>query len=209
MKGLVAIGFRVVHPVAQTVGVRLVYLRDGYIDAETFVRFFFRFAWLEDDADSQDIENFIERNMLGLHLVPNGVWRLDAGHDAVLDTHFVQLYTDRSGELFEQYVTICLGFLQQRFDVGIFFRMLVLETEIFQLSLDLVQTQAIGDRRINIESFTGNLVLLVRKHGTKGAHVVQTVSNLDEDDTNIIVHCQKKLLEVFGLSRSAVTENTA
>ena len=112
VKCLITIRFRMVHPVAQAVGVWLVYLRQRYVDAETFAGFFFEFAWFEDDAYGQDVENFFERDMLGLHLVPDRIRRLDASQDAVLDTHLVQLGTDRSREFLEKCIAFALGFSQ-------------------------------------------------------------------------------------------------
>ena len=48
-------------------------LGDGNVNVETVVEFFFLIAWFEDDSDSQQVKDFFERNMLGLHLVPNGI----------------------------------------------------------------------------------------------------------------------------------------
>ena len=61
------------HPVAQTVRMRLVYLGDGNVNVETVVELFFLIAWFEDDSNSQQVKYFFERNMLGLHLVPDGI----------------------------------------------------------------------------------------------------------------------------------------
>ena len=77
VKRLITVGFRVAYPVAQSVGVGLVYLGNGYIDVETVIQFFFQILGREDDADSQDVVDFFEGNMLGLHLVPDGVDGLD------------------------------------------------------------------------------------------------------------------------------------
>ena len=129
-----------VHPVAQAVWMRLVYLRDSYIDAETFVGFHFKVSRIEDDAYGQDVVDFFERDVFGLHLVPNGIRRLDTCQDAILDAHLVQLGADRGSKLTEQFFAFVLGILQQCLDVCIFFRMFVLEAEVFQLSLYLVQS---------------------------------------------------------------------
>ena len=51
VQSLVAVGFRVVHPIAQTVGVALVELADCHINLETFVGFFFPALGLKDDAN--------------------------------------------------------------------------------------------------------------------------------------------------------------
>ena len=88
-------------------------------------------------------------------------------------------------------------------------RVLVLEAQVLQLRLDAVQAQSVGQGRIDVEGFAGNLVLLAGPHGPQRAHIVQAVGNLDEDDADIVVHRQQQLLEVLGLRRGAVTEDAA
>ena len=48
---------------------------NGDIDVETVVELFFHVAWFEDDADSEQVINLLERDVFGLHLVPDGVDR--------------------------------------------------------------------------------------------------------------------------------------
>ena len=112
MKGLITIGFRMIYPITQSVGVWLVYLGNSYIDAETFVGFHFKVGWVEDDTYGQDVVYFFERNMFGLHLVPNGIRRLDTSQDAVFDTHLVQFLTDRSCKLTEEFFAFVFSVLQ-------------------------------------------------------------------------------------------------
>ncbi len=50
VQGLVAVGFGMADPVAQAVGVGLVYLGDGDIDVEAVVQLLFHIARFEDDA---------------------------------------------------------------------------------------------------------------------------------------------------------------
>ena len=87
--------------------------------------------------------------------------------------------------------------------------MFIFETEVFQFRLDLIQSQAIGKRGVNIKGFACNLILLVGQHGTECTHVVQAVGNLDQDHPDIIRHGEQEFLEVFCLCRSPVTKNTS
>ena len=57
------------HPVTQAVGMRFVYFGYGYVDVEAVVQFFLHVARLEDDAYGKQVIDFLERHMLGLHLV--------------------------------------------------------------------------------------------------------------------------------------------
>ena len=208
VKRLITVGFRVAYPVAQSVGVGLVYLGNSYIDVETVIQFFFQILGREDDADGQDVVDFFEGNMLGLHLVPDGVNGLDTCQNMVLHAHFVQLGTDRSREVLENLVAFGGCGFQLLLDDFIFLRMFIFEAEVFQFGLDLVEAQAVGQWGINVHGFTGNFVLLAGKHGAEGAHVVKSVGNLDEDDANVIAHCKQQLFEVFSLCGSLVAKDT-
>ena len=85
----------------------------------------------------------------------------------------------------------------------------VFEAEVLQLALDAVQSQSVGKRSIDVERLSGNLVLLVGKHRTEGAHVVQPVGHFDEDDADVLAHGEQQFLEVFGLTRGSVAEDTS
>ena len=70
---LVAVCFGMAYPIAQAIRVRLIYFGDRYIDVKTIIEFFFHIAGLENNPDRQQVIDLFERNMLGLHLVPDGI----------------------------------------------------------------------------------------------------------------------------------------
>ena len=83
VQSLVSVGFRVVYPVAQTVGVALVKFADCHIDLETFVSLVLPAFRFKHNADGENIVYLFEWNMLCLHLVPNGIRTLHAGFNFV------------------------------------------------------------------------------------------------------------------------------
>ena len=103
MECLVSVGLWVVEPVAQSVWVRLVYLRDSNIDVETFVDLLLTFLRCEDDAHCQYVVDFVEGHMFILHLIPDGIWCFDAFFDFILDTHLLECLFDRSCKLVEEF----------------------------------------------------------------------------------------------------------
>ena len=98
---------------------------------------------------------------------------------------------------------------QLLFNRGIFLGVLETEAEVFELRLDFVEPQTVGQRRIDVKRLTGNLVLLVGRLRLQCAHVVQAVGNLDEDDANVVAHGEQQFLEVLGLGRSLFAKDAA
>ena len=161
VQGLIAVGFWVVEPVAQPVWVALVDFGDGDIDVEALVDLLLALVGGEDDADGQDVVNFLKSHMLVLHLAPDGVGCLHALLDGIFDAHLLEGILDGRCELVEQLTTLGLGGGELLLDDVVFVGMLVLEAEILQLRLDLVQSEAVGQRCIDIQCLAGDLVLLV------------------------------------------------
>ena len=147
---LVSVGLRMVQPVAQTVGMALVNLADGYIYVETFVHLVGAHLRRHDDANSQNVVDFIEGNVLVLHLVPNGIRALDTCLDLVIHAQLIQFFTDRSGELCKEGVALRFSICKLMLNVGIFLWMVVAEAEVFQFGLDFVKSETVGEWRIYI-----------------------------------------------------------
>ncbi len=82
----------------------------------------------------------------------------------------------------------------------------VLERQILQLTLDPVDPQTVGQRRIDIEGFLGDLDLFFNREMVQGSHVVGAVSELDQDDADIPGHRKDHLPEVLCLFLLAASE---
>ena len=63
----------------------------------------------------------------------------------------------------------------------------------------LENAQAIGNRCINIHGFTRYTPAFVGWHRIQRAHIVQAVGELNDNDPNILYHCQHHFAEIFGL----------
>ena len=59
--------------------------------------------------------------------------------------------------------------------------------------------QTVCDGRIEVEGFTCGAFAVVDRHDTEGAHVVQAIRKLDQDDSEILGHRHGHFLEVLGL----------
>ena len=207
MKGLIAVGFRMVEPVAKPVGVRLVDLTDGDIDVEALVDFIFAFVGSEDDAGGKNVINLFEGDVLVLHLVPDGVRALHTRLYLVRDVHLVECLPNGFGELLEKLIALFLGHRELTADVLKLFRMFELKAEVLEFGLYFVQSEPIGQRCVDVKRLSSNLILLVGRLRIKCPHVVQAVTNLDQDDSDVITHGEQQFLEVLGLCRSLVSED--
>ena len=209
VQGLIAIGLGIVQPVANAVGVIFVYLRQGHVYLPALIHFLLTVLGSEDDTYGQDVIDLVKGHMLLLHLTPDGVGRLHTFLDLILEAHLLEGSLDRLGKLVERLMTQDAGLFQLTFDNGIFLRVLELETQVLQFRLDLIESQTVGQRGIQVERLARNLVLLVGRLGVQRAHVVQTVGYLNQDHTDILAHGEQQLLEVLCLSRGLFAKDAS
>ena len=73
------------------------------------------------------------------------------------------------------------------------------EREVLELPLDRVDTEAVRERRVDLEGLLGLLDLLLLGHRAERAHVVQAVGELDQDDPDVRGHRDHHLAVVLGL----------
>ena len=79
------------------------------------------------------------------------------------------------------------------------FRFKVFETQVFQLALDLRNTQPARERRVDVQRFLRHFDLPLFGQKIQRTHIVQAVGKLDDDDTDILRHRDEDLAEVFRL----------
>ena len=206
---LVAIGFLVVYPVAQAVRMRLVYRAGDVVYLKALVRFRHSSRRFKDDTNGQDVIDFFEGDVLRLHLRPDAVWLLEACLDFVLDACLVEFLPDGLCELVEDGRQVLPDSFELVLKCFVFLRMLVLEAEVLEFLLHLVQAKSMCQRSIDIECLACNLVLLPRELAAQGSHVMQSVGYLNQDDSDVLAHCEQQLLEGFSLHRRFVAEDAA
>jgi hypothetical protein len=85
-------------------------------------------------------------------------------------------------------------------DLAVRMREKIHERNIFKLRLNPIDTETTGKGGINVEGFLGYLDLLVFALELKGAHVMEPVAQLDQDNAYVIGHGKNHLSDVFGLT---------
>ena len=75
----------------------------------------------------------------------------------------------------------------------------VLEAEVFEFAANLAHAEAVRDGGVDFEGLAGDFLLALGIEMLEGAHVVQAVGELDEDDADVVDHGEHHFAEVFGL----------
>ena len=73
------------------------------------------------------------------------------------------------------------------------------EREVLELPLEVVDTEAMRQRRVDVERLLGLLDLLLLAEVAERVHVVQAVAELDQDDPDVGGHRDDHLAVVLGL----------
>ena len=202
VQGLITIVFGLFYPIPETVFTIVVFICDCRKYGIALASFGFDIfgSGLEYDSHSIQVENLLESHILGPHLVPDGIWRLDPLADFIVYVHLVQYLTDFLDEI----VYLLLLVVGVAVDFGLDFieslRLLVAQPDVFHFGFYAVESKPVGEGNEDEHSLSENLVPLVFRHIFYGAAIVQTVSQLYQYHTHVIIECEENTLEIFRLN---------
>ena len=91
-------------------------------------------------------------------------------------------------------------------DGAIGFRIELLEGEVFEFPANARNAQAMGQGRVNIETFPRHVLSHFGRQGIQGSHVVQAVAKFDEHDAHVVDHGEEHFAKIFDLIRFARIE---
>ena len=128
--------------------------------------------------------------------------RLDFGVDA----HFHQTCAEGIVDGGNQLLAMTTGFGHGGFQHTIAHRVHRLEGQVFEFMPQRVNPQPVGDGGVDFQRFLRDAATFFRAQRIQRAHVVQAVSQLDDDDANIFRHRQQNFLDVVGLLLDFVLE---
>ena len=94
-------------------------------------------------------------------------------------------------------------------DLLVLARMEHLEGEVLELPLDRVDSQAMRERRVDLERLARLAELLLLRHRPERPHVVEAVGELDQDDPHVRGHRDHHLPVVLGLALVPALERDA
>ena len=117
----------------------------------------------------------------------------------VLYTLLIDLLQNRSYEACDEGLTLALGLLQTACDIFIILRLKIFQSQILQLTLEIIQTQLMSNLSIEIHRLPALLLTLLRREDTKITHNLQSIGQLDENHSRIFRVANDHIAEVIGL----------
>ena len=153
-----------------------------------------------DDAQGHEIVDLVELDSLAFELLVDAVETLEAPiHLLHRDLGLAQLRGDGLLQVVDfelSRLPLALHFRRECLIPG---RVEIFERQLLELVLNLAHTEPVRDWRVNVEGFLRGPDLPILGHMRQGAHVMQPVGQLDEDDADVVDHRQQHLAEVLGL----------
>ena len=154
----------------------------------------------QDDADGKEVVDTLEGTVLLLHLLPDAVDALGTPLDVEVQTGLGEALADGLDEALDVGVATLLGLAEFFLDMVVGVVLEVFERQVLQLTLQLIQTQLVGQGSIEIGSLLRHLMLGIGIVGVLDlAHQIDAVGNHDEDDAHVLGKRQKQVAEILGL----------
>ena len=123
-----------------------------------------------------------------------------------IQPHFVQPRNQCLVDLVDDFLAVAPRFVYRVLEHLVAHGIHGTEHQVFELVTDGVNTKTVRNWNIYFQRFLRDASPLVRSQCTEGTHVVQTISQFDEDDANVFCHRQQHLLHVLGLLLYLVLE---
>jgi hypothetical protein len=159
-----------------------------------------------DDAQCEQIVDLVDGGLRLYQLVVDAVEALDAPFDAGLDVVLMQALGEQAFDSGEELLAFGAagfdGFVELLPGDGVD----PAEGQVFELAAEFAHAEAMGEGRVDVEGFAGDGALALGREVLEGAHVVQAVGELDEDDADIADHSEEHLADVLGLAVFAIGE---
>ena len=73
------------------------------------------------------------------------------------------------------------------------------EGQVLKLPLDTLDSQSVSQRSVDVESFLGLSGRRLRAHKPPGPRVVQTIGELNQENSDVLGHRNNHLANGFGL----------
>src|SRR5690625_247099 len=154
---------------------------------------------VDDRADRHEVEDLVEVLAVPHHLPVNAVQVLGAARQLEAQALELQPVLEELDGLPDVRLALGLAHAHVALQLPVTLRLQVEEGAVLQLVLDVVDTQAVRQRREDLQRLARDTLLLVGRHAGECAHVVEPVGQLHEDDANVADHGEEHLAQVLCL----------
>ncbi len=172
-------------------------LPDGVDDSQDVITFLDR---IDDDPEGRDVIDLIEIDVLIPHLHIDAVDLFQAARHFALDAVFVKLFQQGPFHFIDITGPFLLSLGDLTLDILIDIGMEVAKGQVLQFRFNPVDPETVGNGGIDIEGLLGNLRLLFRGVVLEGPHVMEPVSQLDQDHPDVLHHGENHLSEILCLA---------
>ena len=124
--------------------------------------------------------------------------------DLAFHAHFLHLGANLLHHTVDELLTLSPLLAYAFGDVLVLVRVNVHHSEVFEFALEERYTEPARKRRVYVESFARYILLFFGRQIFEGTHIVQTVGEFDNDDSQIFGDRHKELAEVLRLRLFAV-----
>lgn len=152
-----------------------------------------------DDAHRAHVKQFIEGQMLFLHLSPDAVDVFRAPIDFRLYALFFHGLTQMRNKLVDVMLAIDTPLMEQFSDAFIFIRMQITEAEILKLPFKLTNAEAVSQRRIDVGTFFRRQYALIFRCVFHFSQMCDALGELYDDAAEIINHRQQHATDIIYL----------
>ena len=137
--------------------------------------------------------------MLALQFSVDAVEALDAALDAAGDAGFLEAVAEHAFDARHESFAVFAARLDGGADLLVSDGIDIFETEVFEFAANLAHAETVRDGGVDFERLAGDFLLAFGIEMLEGAHVVQAVGELDEDDADVVDHGEHHFAEVLGL----------
>ena len=156
---------------------------------------------LNNHAEAVDVRQGREADRLPLQLAPDRIGRLFAPLHMGGDARLAENRLDLTRHALDGAAVLQLQRLQTALDGDAGRGVQVFERQFFQFRRDGVDADGATQRRIDFQGLAADALTLLRLDEVQGAHVVQAVGQLDQQDPHVLGDGQNELAQVLGLTR--------
>ncbi len=144
-----------------------------------------------------------EGQALALHFAPDGIDMLGTPADVGGHAGGLQFVVELGHDVADEALAVQPAFMQQLGDLLVLIRLQVAEGQVLQLPLDVTDAQAVGQRCIDVEDFTGHTVAFFVVGVLYRTNRAGTFGQLDQRNANVVDHRHQHLAQVFDLRLAA------